>query len=377
MFGPLSAHTYISAPTIDATAPSSVALASRMLKKYKAFMNNEGKFEQPGARALQDFINVYDQQLESERVVQAVKAAEKRVREAEEQAREAEQRAVIAERGSVETVTRERLFPETLSSGIVTPPDMPGPSPGMPVCAICLAYCHICPNPWQRTRSDLMVSKVTDVHRPKPVPYGIALIPCNHVFCGACLAQTIYHSLDMAFDPATYGDKLPSYTLNEPGLGRPEFPVFCPTCRSKTTQISDTTARLVLGEKNMNEWAHARFLSTLNLIYCPHPGCNEVFDADDAVPESPAYSRNRVQCPHCKRSLCKACKAVWHEDLTCLMYQASPGPSPLYSPTGDIRKHTWDIPANRRHGMYGPLDSPLTPPSPRFWEEHNGGLPHV
>jgi hypothetical protein len=32
-------------------------------------------------------------------------------------------------------------------------------------------------------------------------------------------------------------------------------------------EISDMTARLVLGEANMDEWNHARFLSTLNLIY--------------------------------------------------------------------------------------------------------------
>ncbi|KAJ7853730.1 hypothetical protein B0H13DRAFT_1903974, partial [Mycena leptocephala] len=94
----------------------------RMFKKYKAFLNNEGKFEQPGARALQDFINVYDQKVQLDRAAQAVKAAEQRVREAEEQAEAAEARAVVEAlapdisslRTSIETITRERLFPSEL-----------------------------------------------------------------------------------------------------------------------------------------------------------------------------------------------------------------------------------------------------------------------
>jgi hypothetical protein len=72
---------------------------------------------------LQDFLNVYDQQLRAGRVAKAVRIAELRAweaeekaREAEEKAQEAEQRAVQAERPSAEMVTRERLFPETLFS---------------------------------------------------------------------------------------------------------------------------------------------------------------------------------------------------------------------------------------------------------------------
>ena len=32
-------------------------------------------------------------------------------------------------------------------------------------------------------------------------------------------------------------------------------------------EIGDMTARLVLGDGNMDEWNHARFLSTMNIIY--------------------------------------------------------------------------------------------------------------
>ena|ERR1700729_1982176 len=32
-------------------------------------------------------------------------------------------------------------------------------------------------------------------------------------------------------------------------------------------EIGDMTARLVLGDGNMDEWNHARFMSTLNIIY--------------------------------------------------------------------------------------------------------------
>ncbi|KAJ7136092.1 hypothetical protein C8R44DRAFT_769668 [Mycena epipterygia] len=321
-----------------------------MLKKYKNFMNNEGRFEQPGARALQDFINVYNQQLESDRLAQAVRAANARVREAEELAREAEQRAEQAERPSAEEITR--LFPETVFSEAVTHPVEPEPTPGSPTCAICRSNCQICPNPWQRTRSDIMVSKVTHISRPKAAPYGIALNPCNHVFCGACLAQAIYHRLNMAFDPVTYGRKLPSYAPDVLSLGRPEFPISCPICQAKMPvekpiEISDATAQLVLGEPNMDEWNHARFFLTLNLIYCPHQGCNEAFDVDDVVPTQDVqqHPRIRVQCPHCKRALCKACKSVWHENLTCLMYQALP---PNERSVDGVRRRVGAVPAQRR-----------------------------
>ncbi|KAJ7232976.1 hypothetical protein B0H12DRAFT_184175 [Mycena haematopus] len=328
-----------------------------MFKKYKAFMNNEGAFEQPGARALQDYIKTLDQHVQMERAAQAVIAAQKRVREAEEAAREAEARAVVAQleatpsrgsgsetqslisRVSNETVTRERLFPETLPP----PTNLVPPVRGLDgtTCCICFARCFVCPNPWQRTRSNLMVAE--DDH-PEPVPYGIVLKPCDHVFCGACLAQEIYHCLDMAFDSATYGTKLPSYARDALGPGHPEFPVSCPTCRTKglkPREISDTTARLVLGESNMDEWNHARFLSTLRLLQCPHRGCNQTFDADDAIRLGSFHPHREtcVQCPHCRGPLCRTCRSVWHEDMTCLMYQALPRNE---EPPEDGRKrHGW------------------------------------
>ncbi|KAJ7039872.1 hypothetical protein C8F04DRAFT_1085181 [Mycena alexandri] len=447
-----------------------------MLKKYKAFMNNEGKFAQPGARALEDYISTYNQQVEADRVAQAVRGAEKRARAAEEQvreaeahAREAEARAVFAEtqsmmsRGSGETVTwnnraststatslnpslasaeiilrerlfpaqeetspvapgspqslvtleipsRERLLPErnaksepvspqnlgstelpprgrlfleriptrpaksaspqdytnpefpphvghlparaTLSAPItpvsaqragftrgrrpersVPPPIKPepkaGPKPKSLSCALCSSHCFICPNPWQRTRSDIMVSKLVEIDRPKPVPYGIVLDPCDHSFCGPCLAQAIYHNLNLAFDPTTYGTRLPSYPLDALSVGRPEFPIGCPRCQvspdARPMEISDATARLVLGESNMTEWNHARFLSSINLIHCPHRHCQLSFDAEnDVTAGGGSESKTRVECPHCRESLCRVCKSVWHQGLTCLMYQALP-----------------------------------------------------
>ncbi|KAJ7910691.1 hypothetical protein B0H13DRAFT_2011941, partial [Mycena leptocephala] len=159
-----------------------------------------------------------------------------------------------------------------------------------PTCSICFA-CVCMPNPWQRTRS-------FDID-PQLIPYGIALKPCDHVFCGVCLAQAIYHSLNMAFDSATYGTKLPSYTHDTLGPGRP----------------GDATARMVLGESNMDEWNHARFLWTLNRINCLHNGCNYTFDADDACPSRGLPPRETcVQCPRCKGPLCRTCKSLWHED---------------------------------------------------------------
>ncbi|KAJ6499588.1 hypothetical protein C8R47DRAFT_294488 [Mycena vitilis] len=333
-----------------------------MFKKYKAFMNNEGKFEQPGVRALQDFVSLHDRQLRLGHAALAVKAAERRVLEAEEAAREAEARAVMAETfadgqsslgsgsrssretvrrhtrslrsrasdetGSLvsgETVTRERLFlvPERLSP----PPSKPVPSIPTPArtCVLCFDHCFVCPNPWQRTRSDFMVSKAANIGYQKPVPYGLVLQPCGHVFCGACLAQAIYQSLNMAFDRATYGTKLPSYAPDVVGPDRPEFPISCPVCHTRKhgkqremREIDDTTARLVLGELNMDEWNHARFLSKLRRIHCPHQGCNHNFDADDAIPSSDLPPNEaHVHCPRCKGPLCRPCKSIWHDGPCC------------------------------------------------------------
>ncbi|KAJ7076107.1 hypothetical protein B0H15DRAFT_605916 [Mycena belliarum] len=331
-----------------------------MFKKYKAFMNNEGKFAQPGARALQDFISLYDQQLQEDRVAQAVKAAEARARLAEEQAREAEERASRAERPSAEEVTRERLFPETIYPELVQPrvePKATVKSAGK-ACTICFRICHLCPNPWQRARSDRNVLRVRDITQPKAsMPYGTVVKPCNHVFCGACLAQAIYHSLNMAFDPATYGTVLPAYEA--PGLGPAEFPVFCPKCPVKKgklpVEISDLTARLVLGEPNMDEWKYARFLSRLNIIYCPHRGCNEPFDVEDVLPTQ--GEPNLVQCPRCQGSICTACKSIWHDNMTCLMYQALP------LNVVHAQKPAW---ISTTSSPYRPeVHSPRSPPSPK------------
>jgi hypothetical protein len=77
------------------------------------------------------------------------------------------------------------------------------------------------------------------------------------------------------------------------------------------------SARLVLGDGNMDEWNHARFMLTLDIIYwsistllpafcvdvddcvpfSPHKGCGEPFDANDVAPaqfEGP-YASGLVQ----------------------------------------------------------------------------------
>jgi hypothetical protein len=103
----------------------------------------------------------------------------------------------------------------------------------------------------------------------------------------ACLAHYIYRCLNLVFDTARYGTVVRTPAVATPGR-RVEFPISCPvrkhvpqliisklfffqTCQVKPgeqpVEISDMTARLVLGEANMDEWNHARFLSMLNLIY--------------------------------------------------------------------------------------------------------------
>ncbi|KAJ7236214.1 hypothetical protein C8J57DRAFT_1377041 [Mycena rebaudengoi] len=212
------------------------------------------------------------------------------------------------------------------------------PSPKGPKCSVCFKHCQISINPWQFTKNDFTVAEISDdededdiieipadeqarpEHAPRrAVTHGIQLQACKHCFCGACLAAAIYHNLNIAFDRTIYGTKVPSVPAAQGR--RAEFPISCPTCQVKPgeepVEISDMTARV---------WNHARFLSTLNLLYCPHKGCNEPFDADDVAPASSGIAKTlvQIQCPRCRGSLCKTCKVVWHEHLTCEEYQAQP-----------------------------------------------------
>lgn len=279
-------------------------------------MSNSGNFEPPGTRALEEFKKAYDDQTDPVKLALRV----------------AEARAVAAEKRA-----------STVGIPAVKPKEK-GPK-----CSVCFKHCQISVNPWQRTKSDRMVAEISDdsdsdangiaevgVDGPRrkraprrEVIHGIQLTSCKHYFCGACLAKAIYNRLNITFDPATYGTVMSATTAVTPGL-RPEFPISCPTCQVKPgenpVEISDMTARLVLGEANMEDWNNARFMSTLNLIYCPHKGCDEAFDADDVAPAPSGvkHAATLVQCPRCHRSLCKACKCVWHDKLTCEMYQALP-----------------------------------------------------
>ncbi|KAF7350515.1 RBR-type E3 ubiquitin transferase [Mycena venus] len=193
--------------------------------------------------------------------------------------------------------------------------------PRGPVCSICFSRCRISANPWQCTRIDLMEIDDSDEEgKPrKPVTHGIRLASCRHYFCGACLAKAIYLRLNIKFDPATYGTVLGPPVAATPGL-HAKWPVYCPTCIKPEVQrvpLSDVIAQQVLGEPNIEEWNHARLLSTLKLIQCPHKGCEETFPPDEG-------SKPLMQCPRCGGSLCKACKCVWHENMTCEKYQAIP-----------------------------------------------------
>ncbi|KAJ7232977.1 hypothetical protein B0H12DRAFT_1144511 [Mycena haematopus] len=192
--------------------------------------------------------------------------------------------------------------------------------PRGPVCSICFSRCRISPNPWQCTFNDRpeIDDSDEDAKPRKPVTHGIRLASCKHYFCGTCLAQAIYLRLNLEFDRMTYGTVLGPQNIVTPGL-RAQWPIYCPTCiikpEKQRVQISDVTAQQVLGEPNIEEWNHARLF--LNLISCSHKDCGRTFPPDEGA-------RTLIQCPWCGGSLCKACKSIWHENMTCERYQALP-----------------------------------------------------
>ncbi|KAF7318206.1 RBR-type E3 ubiquitin transferase [Mycena chlorophos] len=276
-------------------------------------LSNEGGFEPPGSAAVKAY----------------------------QQAREEQMNPVKRELVTL----REHKRTSSDHTALKTPTKPKGPK-----CSVCFNHCTLTPNPWQATANARLVAEMSDdsdeeddededsaegdrPRQPRPprrlVLNGIQLESCKHVFCGACLAQAIFHALNIVFDPANYGLKLKDRRPAAAGR-RPEFPVSCPECRGKPgeqpPEISDRVALLVLGPANLEEWNHARFLSTLNLIYCPHKGCDEQFDADDIAPAPSGvrHAATLVQCPRCRGSLCKSCKSVWHDKLTCEEYQALP-----------------------------------------------------
>jgi len=113
----------------------------------------------------------------------------------------------------------------------------------------------------------------------------------------------MYRNLNIPFDPANYGTKLrPS--LSRPTAARTEFPMGCPECPVKPgeelVEISDQTAQLVLGEGNMEEWNDARFMLSLNIMYCPYKRCGEAFDLNDVAPPLTRgnYAKSVVQVRH-------------------------------------------------------------------------------
>ncbi|KAJ7802396.1 hypothetical protein B0H14DRAFT_2614301 [Mycena olivaceomarginata] len=290
-----------------------------------------GKFEPPFYAAVESYVTEYDNRTDPTKVA---------LRRMEERALQAEKRL------STEDVAAAR----------------PPPKPKGPKCPVCFKHCQVSVNPWQSTNRDLMVAEFSDDsdsdekaekreldHRDSgqrrsqnasgaPQTCNSRATACElqtlllrgcsdlmHSGFQACLAHHIYRCLNLVFDTARYGTVVKTPAAATPGR-RVEFPISCPACQVKPgeqpVEISDMTARLVLGEANMDEWNHARFLSMLNLIYCPHKGCDETFDADDVAPSPDGVTL--VRCPRCRGSLCKVCKSVWHENLTCAQYQTLP-----------------------------------------------------
>ncbi|KAF8189940.1 hypothetical protein K438DRAFT_937353 [Mycena galopus ATCC 62051] len=193
--------------------------------------------------------------------------------------------------------------------------------PRGPVCSICFSRCRISPNPWQCTFNDRTELDDSDdeanLKPRKTMTHGLRLASCKHYFCGACLAQTIYLRLNLQFDRAAYGTVLGPQEVVALGL-HSKWPIYCPTCTVKPGRphvpISDVTALQVLGKPNIEEWEHAQLLA--KLIH-PHEKCGERFDPPD-------NAKILIQCPWCGGSLCKACKCVWHENITCERYQKQP-----------------------------------------------------
>ncbi|KAJ7193046.1 hypothetical protein GGX14DRAFT_577565 [Mycena pura] len=217
----------------DGLSPPSTPICVPAVVAGEELWGTEGLFEPPATAALEHFLD------ERQRRVDPIRRELERLRNVERRRAQAQQE-------------RERLHAAANRE-----------------CALCRRDCHICVNPWQSTLIDRKVAQLSDdsddeeEQKPGPKLHGILLTSCGHVFCGPCLAQAIYISLNVAFDPADYGTVLNGAHPRTLGTGkRADFPVTCPQCRGNSVapEISDSTARRVLGEENTNEWNLAQKL---------------------------------------------------------------------------------------------------------------------
>ncbi|KAH7882297.1 hypothetical protein F5I97DRAFT_1817067 [Phlebopus sp. FC_14] len=166
--------------------------------------------------------------------------------------------------------------------------------------------CGICFEAFQVTHSPVTASQTaTSSNR---LPFGLYL-PCpnSHAYCQSCLAAYVQSKID----PVGGNGGSPEMVV---------FPIKCPECPADvwTEGIPDDVAERILSEKNMVIWHSQKILESMEHHYCPNPRCSALVQLDED-PDEPMAT-----CPSCGEAMCVACKALWHEDLTCEEYMALP-----------------------------------------------------
>ncbi|MED6207534.1 hypothetical protein PIB30_036691 [Stylosanthes scabra] len=128
----------------------------------------------------------------------------------------------------------------------------------------------------------------------KPEAESFSIRGCNHSYCRDCVVKYV-------------GSKLDENVIN----------IRCPVPRCSGLLESED-CREVLPKLVFDRWenslCNAAVIENENerFMYCPFRDCSALIIMDD----SPTLPR-KSECPNCKREICVACVAVWHDGITC------------------------------------------------------------
>jgi len=99
------------------------------------------------------------------------------------------------------------------------------------------------------------------------------------------------------------------------------LPLRC--CAAEHSEVGDTIDNAV--RRSLPKLLRQKYETAVlekvskNKMFCPVPTCGALIVLDDGVKD--ALRGTPVACPGCFTAVCTACKAPWHEGLSCLQFQ--------------------------------------------------------
>ena len=116
----------------------------------------------------------------------------------------------------------------------------------------------------------------------------VVQLACEHSMCKICLRKL-------------YAEAITDRTL---------LPVRC----CKVPLDAELAAALLPPDMLITLVRKTKEAQAQNFVYCPTPACSAFIDLDSATT---AAQGRRLECAACSTAICVACKAAWHEGVSC------------------------------------------------------------